>query len=70
MAVGPKGQGGLIIRILRRLLMILVMVVLRMRPLDIGKVFDSLETEGILGIELGSYSAKGKISLVLGDMLI
>ena len=28
----PKGQGGLIMRILRRLLMILVMVVLRMRP--------------------------------------
>jgi len=31
-AVGPKGQGGLIMRILRRPLMILVMVVLRMRP--------------------------------------
>jgi hypothetical protein len=28
----PKGQGGLIMRILRRPLMILVMVVLRMRP--------------------------------------
>ena len=27
-----KGQGGLIMRILRRTLMILVMVVLRMRP--------------------------------------
>jgi hypothetical protein len=32
MAVGLKGQGGLIMRILRRTLMILVMVVLRMRP--------------------------------------
>ncbi|KAL9372510.1 hypothetical protein Peur_034754 [Populus x canadensis] len=32
MAVGPKGQGGLIMRILRRLLMILVMVISRMRP--------------------------------------
>jgi hypothetical protein len=31
MAVGLKGQGGLIIRILRRTLMILVMAVLRMR---------------------------------------
>jgi hypothetical protein len=31
-AVGLKGQGGLIMRILRRPLMILVMVVLRMRP--------------------------------------
>jgi hypothetical protein len=31
-AIGPKGQGGLIMRILRRPLMILVMVVLRMRP--------------------------------------
>jgi hypothetical protein len=31
-AVGPKGQGGLIMRILRRTLMIMVMMVLRMRP--------------------------------------
>jgi len=31
MAIGLKGQGGLIMRILRRQLMILVMVVLRMR---------------------------------------
>jgi hypothetical protein len=31
MAVGLKGQGGLIMRILRRTLMILVMAVLRMR---------------------------------------
>jgi hypothetical protein len=31
-AIGPKGQGGLIMRILRRPLMILVIVVLRMRP--------------------------------------
>ena len=30
-AIGPKGQGGLIMRILRRTLMILVIVVLRMR---------------------------------------
>jgi len=32
MAIGSKGQGGLIMRILRRQLMILVMMVLRMRP--------------------------------------
>jgi hypothetical protein len=57
-------------RILMRTLMILVMVVLRMRPWAIGKVFGSLETEGNLGIELGANSAKGKISIVLGDMLI
>jgi hypothetical protein len=57
-------------RILGRTLMILVMVVLRMWPRAIGKVFGSLETEGILGIELGANSAKGKISVVLGDMLI
>ena len=31
-AVGPKGQARLIMRILRRMLMILVMVVLRTRP--------------------------------------
>jgi len=62
----PKGQGGLILRILRRMLMILVMVVLRTRPQAIRKVFDSLETEGILGIELGVNSAKGKIYIVLG----
>jgi hypothetical protein len=31
-AIGPKGQGGLIMRILRRPLMILVIVVLRMKP--------------------------------------
>ncbi|KAL9344803.1 hypothetical protein Peur_062478 [Populus x canadensis] len=30
--MGPKGQGGLIMRILKRTMMILVMVVLRMRP--------------------------------------
>ena len=36
----------------------------------IGKVFDSLETEGIMGIELKANSAKAKISVVLGDMLI
>ena len=36
----------------------------------IRKVFGSLETEGIMGIELGANSAKGKISVVLGDMLI
>ena len=65
-----KGQGGLIMRILRMPLMILVMVVLRMRPWAIRKVFGSLETEGILGIELGANLAKGKISVVLGDMLI
>jgi len=29
--VGPKGQSGLTVRILRRALMIMVMVVLRMR---------------------------------------
>jgi hypothetical protein len=40
-SLGPKGQGGLIMRILRRPLMIFVMVVLRMRPLAIGKVFGS-----------------------------
>jgi hypothetical protein len=50
--------------------MILVMVVLRMRLLAIGKVFDILETEGIMGIELGANSAKGKIFVVLRDMLI
>ena len=50
--------------------MILVMVVLRMRPCAIRKVFDSLETKGILGIELGANSAKGKISVMLRDMLI
>jgi hypothetical protein len=65
-AVGLKGQGGLIMRILRRTLMILVMVVLRMRPWAIGKVFGSLEIEGILGIELGANSARGNISIVLG----
>jgi hypothetical protein len=69
-AVGSNGQGGLIMRILRRPLMILVMVVLRMRPCAIRKVFSSLETEGILGIELGANSAKGKISVMLRDMLI
>jgi len=37
-----KGQGGLVMRILRRMLMILVMMVLRMRPLAIGKVFGNL----------------------------
>jgi hypothetical protein len=57
-------------RILRMPLMILVMVVLRMRPWAIGKVFGSLEIEGILGIELGVNSAKGKIFVVLGDMQI
>jgi hypothetical protein len=46
-------------RILRRPLMIFVTV-----------VFSILETEGILGIELGANLAKGKISIVLGDMLI
>ena len=40
-SLGPKGQGELIMRILRRPLMIFVMVVLRMRPLAIGKVFGS-----------------------------
>ena len=50
--------------------MILVMVVLRMRPWAIGKFFGSLETKGILGIELGANSAKGEISAVLGYMLI
>ena len=30
----------------------------------------SLETEEILGIELGANSAKGRISVVLGDMMI
>jgi hypothetical protein len=34
------------------------------------KVFSSLETEGILGIELGANSTKGEISVVLGDMMI
>jgi nitrate reductase NapAB chaperone NapD len=48
------------------MLMILVMVVLRTRPQAIRKVFDSLETEGILGIEIGVNSAKGKIYIVLG----
>jgi hypothetical protein len=47
-----------------------LMVVLRTRPLAIGQVFGSLETEGILGIELGANSAKGEISVVLGDMMI
>ncbi|KAG5248672.1 hypothetical protein IMY05_003G0025400 [Salix suchowensis] len=37
-------------------------VILRMRPPAIGKVFGSLETEGILRIELGANSTKGKIS--------
>jgi hypothetical protein len=32
--------------------------------------FGSLKTEGIMGIELRANSAKGKISVVLGDMLI
>jgi len=36
----------------------------------IRKVFGSLETEGIMGIELGATSAKEKISVMLGDMLI
>ena len=34
------------------------------------KVFGSLETEGILGIELGVNSAKGEICVVLGDIMI
>jgi hypothetical protein len=50
--------------------MILVMVVLRTRPEAIGKVFNSLETKEILGKELGANSAKGEISIMLGDMMI
>ena len=57
-------------RILRRPLMILVMMVLRMRPQAIRKVFGNLETKRILGIELGANSAKGKISVVFRDMQI
>ena len=57
-------------RILRRTLMILVMMVLRMRPWAMGKVFGSLETEGILGIELGANSTNWEIFIVLGDMMI
>jgi hypothetical protein len=66
-AVGLKGQVGLI---MRRTLMILVMVVLRIRPWAIRKVFGSLETKGILGIELRANSAKRKLFIVLGDMQI
>jgi hypothetical protein len=58
MVVGPKGQGGLIMRILRQTLMILVMMVLRMRPLAIGKVFSSLETEGISCILMRYYGKR------------
>jgi hypothetical protein len=47
-AIGPKGQGELIMRILRMMLIILVVVVLRTRPIW----------------------PKGKMSLVLGDMMI
>jgi len=50
--------------------MVLVMVVLRIRPWAIKKVFGSLETKGIFGIELKSNSAKWKIFIVLGDMQI
>ena len=55
---GPKGQGGLILRILRWTLMILLMVVLRMRPQAIGKVFGSLETEGISCILMRCYGKR------------
>jgi hypothetical protein len=50
--------------------MILVMVVLTTRPKAIREVFGSLETEGILGLELGANSAKGEISIVFGNMMI
>jgi hypothetical protein len=69
-AVGLKGQGGLIMKILRRELMILVMVVLTTRPKAIREVFGSLETEGILGLELGANSAKREIFIVFGNMMI
>jgi len=49
-AVGPKGQGGLI---MRRSLMILVMVVLRM-----WKVFGSVETRGISCILMRCYGKR------------
>jgi hypothetical protein len=56
--VGLKGQGELIMRILR------------MRLWAIGKVFDILETKGTLGIKLGANSTKGDISITLGDMMM
>jgi hypothetical protein len=52
----PKSNNGsgLIMRILRRKLMILVMVVLRIRPQAIGKVFGSLKIEGISNNTIGN----------------
>jgi hypothetical protein len=55
MPVEPKGQGGLI---MRRTLIILLMVVLRMRPYAIGKVFGSLKTEGISCILMRCYDKR------------
>ena len=45
-------------RILRWTLMILLMVVLKMRPQAIGKVFGSLETEGISCILMRCYGKR------------
>jgi hypothetical protein len=53
--IGLKGQGGLI---MRKTLMILVMVVLRIRPKVIGKVFGSLETEVISCILMRCYGKR------------
>jgi hypothetical protein len=36
----------------------------------VGEVFDSLETEGILGIELGANSARIEILITSDDMIM
>ena len=70
MSKGLKKQDEMIMRLLRRMLMILVMMVSRMRPEVILKVFSSLEIKGILGIEQEVNSNKEETFVILEDMMI